>query len=377
MPGGLTLGPIKAPYDLSPGSSLLLDALRAVSAQAVLVGHALVFFGYPLPGGFVMQNYAVLVFFLLSGFLIVFSTVRKRAAGRAYSFRHFFVDRFARIYTGYLPALLLVLLLDLLHVHYFPEAYPYYDQFTVRDFLGNLVLLQEVPGVRALTGKAIVTFGSADPFWTLAVEWWLYLFFGWLTLRILPRRGAAWWNVLILLPLLIVPALHTVGGRGNGLFLTWWLGAGTYVLVAGGWLQDLRGWRALLLTGLLAGLSFLRWRATGTEYDVVLAGLAAAGLAVAIEAVRNWSCPPALVVVIRKTAAFSFTLYLVHHSVLDLLRSAYGGTWSPAVLLVVGCVLSNVVAAGLGLYAEVGWTRAVKGWLYRRFLRGGVAGAGG
>jgi peptidoglycan/LPS O-acetylase OafA/YrhL len=94
-------------------TSLTLDLLRAVAAQMVCVGHAIIFFvsgSRPqwLP---VMQNIGVLIFFLISGFVIA-AALSRRSGDPEYGFLRFFVDRFARIYSGLLPALVLILAVD-------------------------------------------------------------------------------------------------------------------------------------------------------------------------------------------------------------------------------------------------------------------------
>ena len=51
-----------------------------------------------------MQNIAVLIFFILSGFLITYSTLRKKTFARNYSIFNYFIDRFTRIYVAFIPA---------------------------------------------------------------------------------------------------------------------------------------------------------------------------------------------------------------------------------------------------------------------------------
>jgi peptidoglycan/LPS O-acetylase OafA/YrhL len=93
-------------------TSVTLDLLRAVAAQMVCVGHAINFFigGWPsdLP---YMQNVGVLLFFILSGFLITHTLV-KRSERPDYRFTQFLIDRFARIYSGLIPALVLIIVVD-------------------------------------------------------------------------------------------------------------------------------------------------------------------------------------------------------------------------------------------------------------------------
>ena len=69
-------------YKLKEGSSVILDFIRGASAQVVVIGHGISFFGIFTflhePNFPWMQNIAVLIFFLLSGFLIPYSTIRKK-----------------------------------------------------------------------------------------------------------------------------------------------------------------------------------------------------------------------------------------------------------------------------------------------------------
>jgi peptidoglycan/LPS O-acetylase OafA/YrhL len=52
-----------------------------------------------------------LIFFLISGFVIA-AALSRRSGDPDYGFLRFFVDRFARIYSGLLPALVLILAVD-------------------------------------------------------------------------------------------------------------------------------------------------------------------------------------------------------------------------------------------------------------------------
>ena len=82
-------------------TSVTLDLLRAVAAQMVCVGHGISFFmpawrPSELP---LMQNVGVLIFFVLSGTLITFTLI-ERSKDPSYGFGTFFLERFARIYSG-------------------------------------------------------------------------------------------------------------------------------------------------------------------------------------------------------------------------------------------------------------------------------------
>ncbi len=360
------------PFRLSEGNSVLLDLIRGLSAQAVVIGHGLFFYGYigldTDPHVFVMQGFAVLVFFILSGFLITYSTVNKLRKRPEYGFLPYFIDRFSRIYSTFLPALLVVLLIDLVSRQFFPASYPYSAGFNLKTFVGNLFMLQDVPGANLLFGGRMTSFGSGRPFWSLAIEWWIYLFFGWMLLRVLRPARRRWYDLLLLLPLLVVPSFNLWGGPGNGLMMTWLLGALAYLVISGGHLRRLRPWQLVLLSGWLLGAGILRFLKTGEEYDPVLAFVTTAFILLLLQLTANANWGKALTWLIRKNAAFSYTLYLVHYSVLDILRSAYGETWPAWLLLLSGFLLSNLLAMAIGLYTETTLTRRVKALLYQRYV---------
>ena len=163
--------------------SVFLDLIRGISAQLVLIGHLLSFYkveGFEMDKGrFVMQNFGVVVFFILSGFLIMHSVSSKKGN---YGFSDFFVDRFSRIFIAFIPALFFILLCDV-GTFYFDKAFIYRDADSVKNFVGNIFMLQDHPvfnyGISRINPEFnISAFGSGRPLWSVAVEWWIYMFFG-------------------------------------------------------------------------------------------------------------------------------------------------------------------------------------------------------
>ena len=113
----MTADPRSEPLELSEATGFGLDFTRALAAQVVLLGHAFDFFnvfsflGHPDPPPQI-QRLAVVVFFLLSGFLIARTLHRHRSA--ELGFGVYLGDRTARIYSGLVPALLCIAVLDAL-----------------------------------------------------------------------------------------------------------------------------------------------------------------------------------------------------------------------------------------------------------------------
>lgn len=125
-----------------------------------------------------MQSYGVVLFFALSGFLIAYNCMTKKS----YSFFEYMADRFARIFTAFLPALVLIALIDPAWQKLgepAPVANFVHQDNSLSAFLANALMLQHTPFGRMIEGlPRWEPFGSGRQFWTIAVEWWLYSLFG-------------------------------------------------------------------------------------------------------------------------------------------------------------------------------------------------------
>jgi len=120
---------------------------------------------------------AVIVFFVLSGFLVGGSILSKSQL----NFKKYFIKRFSRIYIVILPALVIGFSLDFIGGHYLNYSglysnyfhisamnYNVIDRITLNNLLLNLIMMQ----------KSLSTpLGSNGPLWSLAYEWWYYILF--------------------------------------------------------------------------------------------------------------------------------------------------------------------------------------------------------
>jgi peptidoglycan/LPS O-acetylase OafA/YrhL len=173
---------------VSEGLSDFLNFARWWAAFAVLLGHArsILFVDYHMiesPGfgddlfyflsGFGYE--AVLIFFVMSGFLVGGKALEK-IRDADFSIKLYAVDRFSRLYSVYVLALILTYLCDSLGGYFFAESKLYGGElqgviaaidgsFTERHswpiFFGNLFMLQTI---------VVPTFGSNGPLWSLANE---------------------------------------------------------------------------------------------------------------------------------------------------------------------------------------------------------------
>jgi peptidoglycan/LPS O-acetylase OafA/YrhL len=168
----------------SPQFSILLDLLRWLSAFFVVIGHlrSVIFCNYKEilhPNLFLNAFYfltgfgheAVIVFFILSGYLIS-GSLFKDLNNNLLNFKRYFINRFSRIYIVYVPAIFLTLILDQIGIYFFNQSGIYnhgvpissipfniLDRENIQDLLGNLFMLQI---------SYYPTIGSNGPLWSLA-----------------------------------------------------------------------------------------------------------------------------------------------------------------------------------------------------------------
>ncbi len=164
---------------LRPGSpamqrttSVYLDLLRFLAAAVVFAGHA-----YPqrLTGGvpalwrfWGFGNDAVMVFFVLSGFVIAYVADQKERTLKSYS-----TSRFARLYSVAVPAIVLTVVADAIGSRLSPALYSAHWFATDNPLwriAANLLFVNE------LWFTSVRPFSNV-PFWSLGYEFWYYAIF--------------------------------------------------------------------------------------------------------------------------------------------------------------------------------------------------------
>lgn len=355
------------PLKLTESSSCFLDAVRGLSSQAVLFGHAISFLGlFPLlqpPHAPYMQNVAVAIFFFLSGYLISYSTFLKMNKSD-YGLKEYLVERFSRIYTAYFPCLVLVALIDFLTISLYPDKYGYGAFFNIKTFVGNIFMLQYFP----FSGlKDLQAFGSARPFWTLAIEWWFYLAFGWLVLMKANSPLKIFLKIAIMIPLLIVPVFN-IYGRGNGLSLIWIAGSiacGFLVPYATKHIKFKVSYSLILaIVATVMTISFLARKKTPKSHTFALWMSAAFFFWVCWLQMKDFRISPWFKKLTFLIASFSFTLYLIHYTVIDFLIHLLNDKFSPEMILVLSLLLSNLLSYFISLGTE-NRHKEFSGWLKR------------
>lgn len=213
----------------------LLDRLRWISAVIVAFGHAIALVvADPAEVGSAeslasylasLRHPAVLIFFVLSGYLVGGSTLLGTST---FSWKRYSIARFSRIYIVLIPALVLIFALDSLSYAINPTNPVYslvwprgaigsvalYDRYSATNVISTFFLTQEI------TGTSV---GSGGQLWSLSYEWIFYFIFP-VVVMIARRLGSLW---LVLPGLALCAAIAVLSGYAplGWLFLLWCLGA--------------------------------------------------------------------------------------------------------------------------------------------------------
>lgn len=315
--------------------------------------------GGPLKAAFYFASgfghQAVLVFFVLSGFLVG-RKVRELAQASDPDFRGYVIDRASRIFTVALPAIawsgaalwLLCALAPRSPLVVGPSwsaalQHPLASDLNPIPWLATIVLLNTfvapTPAIEA-------------PLWSLAWEWSYYMVAVGLVAAL--RRRWSWTTpyAIALLGLCLACNLDLIWGG-----LVWLFGLAASIASDRGWL---RGRITLAAITLLAAIVFLASRALPIPDWLI-------GLAIALmtshRAWRGWS-PQAAVG--ERLAGFSYTLYAFHFPATVLIAAALGRRLAfgpPGVLAVVGGLAVTVLGAYYVSRLTEARTPAVRRWL--------------
>lgn len=355
---------VREPERLDIGLSVALDVLRFGASLAVLFGHVT---GRWLTGGLLWQlggyhHDAVIIFFVLSGYVIAATTSHRRGAG------DYMAARLSRLLSVVFPALVVTFALDRIGLTLNPGFYlqtavassPGFD--AVSDLparaIANLLLVQEW-WVTPLMHRAP---GSNGPFWSLSYEASYYAAFG----LLLFLKGWRRWVALALLFALTGPRILLLAPL-------WLLGAGLWRLR--GRVDTRMGW-PLLAAGVALYAAYALNRVAVAAWDTTVPGLGdfrlgeryLVGLATAMAVMGLSLLSPRWRLErtarpIRRVADHTFELYVLHIPVALLMVAVLPfSVGDPRQVLLVygGIALAVMLTARLAT--------PLRGWLRRWLL---------
>lgn len=343
---------------MNKATSLYLDLVRLFAALVVLVYH----FAYErFSGGglqFIRDSHigsdAVMLFFVLSGYVIAYVVVE-----RDQGINDYLVNRLSRLWSVVIPALVLTVLVDQLGLLINPAAYEGWwyqaDHPLFRTF-ANLFFVNE------LWFKSIRPFTNG-PFWSLGYEFWYYVIF-----------ASAFYFSGILRLVLVVLSCLIAGPKILLLFPIWLLGVWVWRFNQRSEISVPQGWLLFIIPVVLYWLikqygidqaalhltgSLLKTDDVGSvlgfsdEFLIsyVYGGLIAMNfigihaIAPVVEkALRRFEKP------IRYWAGLTFSIYLFHYPLLQFFSAIYDQTMNTVArngLLLLSALLVIVIVGNL------------------------------
>jgi peptidoglycan/LPS O-acetylase OafA/YrhL len=309
----------------------VLDFMRAFAALLVLLGHTRNWYllnigAVDKPGLFlkvfwfvtVLEHEAVVIFFVLSGFLVGGAVARSMENG-SFDLKTYLIARFARIYLVYAPALVLTALVFWLAPHLLRDFGPgtIRPLFEARDpawggFRGVLCHLA------GLQGFACAAWTQNPPLWSLGYEWSLYLFAP-LVLGIALAPGPLLVRAgFVILPLGASAVISTSIDTWAFWYFAWFLGVAAAKVYRTRRLSALIGIAGLVLAGAavcVARLKLVDLHLTDTFIAV--------GLGIAIACRPIVTAKPIGSRFFEWAAGFSYSLYATHLPIVFLLIALF------------------------------------------------------
>lgn len=190
-----------------------IEAIRGFAAVYVFFHHLNPFRGTFIEPLFHFGQEAVILFFVISGFVIYLSATKE---GQAPGMRTYVVSRAVRIYPIFIVSLGLAGIAGAVT----------HDAACVNtpSLVGNLLMLQDASALKP--GVLFDTFCGDDPLWSLSYEVWFYVAFAIIFFRI---NGAWTLHRAIAIGLSLIGALTYVIHPNAislyaGYFIVWWSG---------------------------------------------------------------------------------------------------------------------------------------------------------
>lgn len=338
--------------------SIYLDLVRFLAAVLVLLTHL----AYSrFSGGMLLPlrtygNDAVMIFFVLSGFVIAHV-----ATHRDHDIKVYFLNRLARIYSVAIPCIILTVVLDQLGRAWNPEAY---NGFWYVDTQPVLRILTALSFTHELWFSSWRLFTNG-PYWSVGYEFFYYAIFAVLWYLKGPRR---WWvagalcliagpKILLLFPIWLAGVqVYRVGqrnpvgpGLGWALFLGSFAGYGAFrasglrdVLLQ--WSYD--QWGRLFVEG------SLRWSNEFLSSYLLGALVIANFMGIQAIAPRLTRFLEPHAARIQDWAGYTFSIYLFHYPVLQFLAAT--GLFDPTSPLAVSALfaVTLLVCRWLGDHTE-------------------------
>lgn len=335
---------------MTKGYSLYLDVLRFSAALVVFFSHVA---SQDLSDGFLWQfkaysQTAVMIFFVMSGYVIGFVTHEKEKLISDYA-----VARISRLYSVVIPALVLTAVCDFIGLQFNPELYtqspwPYPEGSQLQHYILSFFLVQNIwdldlnPGING-------------PFWSLTYEWIYYILFG----VYFFFKSKIKWIAILLISICAGPSIIS-------LFPIWLFGLGLYQIQQNSKKQLIYSHaKALLAVLSVLAIIFIgpQVREIETSTQLISRGNILGDYFDGVMfTVHLYFCPhiiekikPLLIRyerAIRWSASLTFAFYLFHRPIIQLVAAIYDGERSDNLYRAVMIIFTFIIVATLGRWCE-------------------------
>lgn len=365
---------LMSPY---PKHLFWLDPLRFIAALMVAVSHirGAVFVEYgllensskslPIVMGYAItriSNEAVIVFFVLSGFLVGGRALNKMLANQ-FDLASYACDRLSRIFVPLFPALVITAFVLVMK----GESVNFIELF------GNVLSLQ---------GVFVESYGGNEPLWSLSYEVWFYvLAFG--------IGMACVQNHLSIAPLLILTLVFVVFCYLDAAYLLCWiLGAAVYFMPPAKHVKTTLFIAVIIMLAAIAGIQL----ASGTR-SLEISGITSwlppiqasrialsFGMALFIRQIILLAPKGMIAKRFDSFCSFmaksSYTLYLTHFPLIHLVQhfglSQSASVDAKSMFNFFGMIVLSLLFAAVCYWCFERHTNVVRQWLKQRFANAGM-----
>jgi peptidoglycan/LPS O-acetylase OafA/YrhL len=270
-----------------------------------------------------LGHQAVVIFFVLSGFLVAGSVINQLKKDK-FNLKMYFINRFSRLYAVLFIALLLTLILDHTGIHF--DHIGFYtgkiksatlgfsiaDRLSLKYFLASLFMLQTI---------VLPPLGSNSPLWSLSYEFWYYVMFPCICLLFVYIKSR---SKLLAIPVLVLMLIGIFLPKIILLyFIIWLIGLVPFWLTLKSPIYKYIFFLIFIIWLLLKRAIHI----DGFYYDLVL-GLIVAFL---VSSFGNFEQPldSKILKLNERLSSFSYSTYLVHFPVIMIVLTLlhnYGNT---------------------------------------------------
>ncbi len=307
----------------------VLDGLRGIAALYVLVHHARLLLTQPYYQGFLKNpeqyniidkflvyffslfkfgHEAVILFFVLSGFVIHLNQARTLAQPQStkFSLKNYLFKRIVRIYPTLITSFVLIVILDFCYFFIHSGNWDVISQkYSVATFFYDFFLVPDSP-----------IWGHNFPVWSLKHEWFFYLLYPLLFLVNKKNVFLGLFLPVLLYSLYIGGLKMPFIGAACYTLLIWWLGS----ILADIYCQRIHipiQWGAALVP--ISLVVIFIFKSISTPFYDLLLGLLFTGV-LAMILTNKFSALSRFLSKFSIIGTFSYSLYLLHFPILSFFR---------------------------------------------------------